>query len=826
MRSIKRVFALITLGFGLHFGQDALAQDALRAPAYPLITHNPNFSIWSMGDELNNSSPKHWTTADQGMLGLIKVDGEIYRFLGKEKKQYSSILPTSDEADYQLSYTETQPGNGWFLSDFDDQGWKSGKAPFTDQRKEGGTFWNTDELWLRREFDLDDVSALSKLNLKIRHDDNIMVYLNGEQIYELEGWIHRFSYVAIPKEVQQRLQEEDNVLAVHIKNTAGGRWLDVGLAEEKEIPAVKDIQTAPQKSVSLSATQTKYSFDCGGIGLDVTFTSPLLMDDLDLMARPISYITTATKSTDGNSHEVEVYLGVSSDIAVHQPYQEVAADQYSFGSLDIMKVGTTEQNVLGRKGDDVRIDWGHAYVAVSDHPQAKQWISTAQSALESIANATFRDKKLKGKSLVLNSLVNLGMVGDEKQEQVFLVGYDEETAIQLFGENLLPWWKTAAGGKFESQLVLASEDYPEVMGRCEAFDQQLHSEALKAGGQKYADMCVLAYRQAIAAHTLVEGPRGELLFLSKENNSNGSINTVDVTYPSAPLFLRYNPDLMEGMLNGIFFYSESGRWKKPFPAHDLGTYPIANGQTYGEDMPVEEAGNMLLLTAAIVHQENDAAYAKAHWEVLTLWAEYLRKSGFDPANQLSTDDFAGHLARNANLSVKAILALAAYGKMAGMQGMKEVEEDYITEARGMAKQWMKLAADGDHYSLAFERPGTWSQKYNLVWDEILDLGVFPEEVADKEVAYYLTKQEKYGLPLDSRKTYTKSDWVFWSASLADSHADFEALIDPMWKYANETANRVPISDWHETKDAHVMNFRARSVVGGYFIQLLYLRGAY
>lgn len=198
MKRIKKIIAIITLGFGLFTGQDALAQQALRAPAYPLITHNPNFSIWSMGDQLNNTTPKHWTTADHGMLGLIKVDGTTYRFLGKESKQYAHVLPTSDEASYQLYYTENRPENGWFLPGFNDDDWKKGKAPFTDQREEAGTLWNTDELWLRREFDLADLADLNKLNLKIRHDDNIEVYLNGEQVYTLEGWVHRFTYVEIP----------------------------------------------------------------------------------------------------------------------------------------------------------------------------------------------------------------------------------------------------------------------------------------------------------------------------------------------------------------------------------------------------------------------------------------------------------------------------------------------------------------------------------------------------------------------------------------------------------------------------------------------------
>jgi len=317
------------------------------------------------------------------------------------------------------------------------------------------------------------------------------------------------------------------------------------------------------------------------------------------------------------------------------------------------------------------------------------------------------------------------------------------------------------------------------------------------------------------------------MLFAKENFSNGDIATVDVLYPSAPFFLFFNPALLEAQVRPVLEYARLPRWKFPFAPHDLGRYPLADGQEYGggeltedDQMPVEESGNMLILGAALGQAQGDWHVAKEYWPEFTKWARYVREKGLDPENQLCTDDFAGHLAHNANLSIKAIEGLGAYAQMARGLGENAVADDYQAAAKKMATQWEEMARDGDHYKLAFDRPGTWSQKYNLVWDQLLGFDLFAPKVRETEIAFYLKHLNVYGLPLDNRADYTKLDWELWTATMTKNPSDFSALVDPIVKWVNETPTRVPLTDWYDTKNGKQVGFQARSVVGGVFVKAL------
>lgn len=802
----------------------------LRPPAYPLITHDPYFSVWSTTDKLTDSPTRHWTGKPQSLEGVLRVDGKAYQFLGAAPVRYRSVVATGESQPYTARYTLTQPAEGWQQPDFNDTAWRLAPGPFGDTPAARTRWANSetdkDGIYVRREFTYDGKTDPATLLLSLSHDDDVTIFLNGTEILHRTRYTREYITLPLSEAGQKALRTGKNLLAVHCVSPKGGSFIDVGMVTP--IPPDTPPATATQTAVVLSATQTQYTFTAGPVELQLNFLSPLLLDDLEVVARPVSYVTATVRSRDGQSHAVQLFVSASGMLATNTGAQLVVTQAGRTAGLQWLKVGTEEQPVLQKKGDNLRIDWGYAYLAAPEQAGGQLSAGPVSALKTAFINqgAIPAGKTATGlaQDQGLAVRLSLGMVGEKPVQKHLLLAYDDLYSVQYFGENLRAWWRRDGKTTMPALLQTAENDYTRLQEKSTAFDAQLRAEAEKAGGAQYADLCVLAYRQAIAAHKLVASPKGEVLFFSKENFSNGSIGTVDVTYPSAPLFLRYNNELARGLLRFIFEYSESGKWAKDFPAHDVGTYPLANGQTYSEDMPVEEAGNMVILTAASALADGNADFARQHWPTMTRWVGFLKRDGFDPANQLCTDDFAGHLARNANLSAKAIMGIAAYGKLAALLGDTKTADEHLALARDMARRWIAMDREPGadvHYALTFEKqPGSWSQKYNLVWDKLLNLNVFPAEVAKEEIAFYRTKQQRYGLPLDSRKTYTKSDWVLWTATMANTRTDFEALVAPIWQFANDTPTRVPLTDWHETTNARQVGFQARSVVGGYFIKLL------
>ena len=598
--------------------------------------------------------------------------------------------------------------------------------------------------------------------------------------------------------------------------------------EPRKLPALS------QTKVDVLPTHTVYQFEGAGIHVDLTFFTPALPGDLDTLSRPATYVTWQVHSLDSSGHKVSIYFDAGAEIAANTRDEPVLCSRYRLGDLDVLRAGTRRQPVLEKSGDDLRIDWGYLYVVAPTVSGSGNAVALRTEAMSSfiaggalpVADDLQTSQPYGQPNFVLAWTFDMGAVSAAPASRHLVIAYDDEFSIAYFERRLRPYWRRNGAGAAD-MLRAALHDYDALEKRAAKFDQSLVRDLETAGGEDYARLCALAYRQTLAAHKLVADLDGTPLFFSKENFSNGSVDTVDVTYPSSPFFLLFNTKLLEAQLRPILDYASLPRWRFPFAPHDLGRYPLANGQQYGggekteeDQMPVEESGNMLLMIAAMEKVNGNARFAEHYWPLLTKWAEYLKSKGLDPENQLCTDDFAGHLAHNANLSIKAILALAAYGKLAGSLGHSDIADEYEKLGRDYAKRWVQMDSDDGHFRLAFDSAGTWSQKYNLVWDTLLDLHLFPEEVVQKELAFYASRQNKYGLPLDNRADYTKIDWLTWTATLAKTKPEFEAIFDPAYKFADESPSRVPLTDWYDTKTALQKGFQARSVVGGMFIRML------
>ncbi len=575
---------------------------------------------------------------------------------------------------------------------------------------------------------------------------------------------------------------------------------------------------------SVQPTITKLEYRIDGADISLSFCTPLLLDDLEQMSMPVTMLKLET----GSDLPARAKVLLHDDICYNgMTHPEMAGNSAQDSGLRLAAMGKRQQNILGHSGDHICIDWGYAWM-VSD------------ASVSFSRQAGHYALKLEGEA--------------GKNPLWAVLAYDDMASICYFGVPTKAWY--ARNGRTIRDAIADTWEQRETLwSRCESFDRQLIHQAEELGGEDYAELICASYRQSISAHKLIAGEDGKPVFLSKENSSNGCIGTADVSYPSIPLFLLYNPELVRAMCRPILRFASYPVWPYDFAPHDVGRYPYACGQVYSlmnseesvcdpagpggvhfpyyllpqsaqvydphRQMPLEECGNMLLMLAAALKADGNLELIQEHLPLIERWAVYLEKNGRDPGEQLCTDDFAGHLAKNVNLALKAACGLGAYGLILERLGRADEGSDWKEKARRMAGEVCSQADRDDHTALTLDgSEESWSLKYNAVWDILLGLGLCEPQWYSRELKWYLSKTNSYGVPLDSRKTYTKSDWILWAAALGNDKEQLERFCAPVARYIRETPSRVPFSDWYETTDGRYVGFIARSVQGGIFMPLL------
>lgn len=607
----------------------------------------------------------------------------------------------------------------------------------------------------------------------------------------------------------ERLYDSDTILWCNIKKAMRGvvvidskRYRFMGLGDE---PIIE------QKSLDISALITHYTFENEKINLEVKFWTPLFIDDLTMLSTPCSFIECSSRSVDGESHKVSVEISLDKEFCYNKTPRPVTKCIKEHGSIRYAQMGNKIQKPLYMSGDGVSADWGYYCIYGEE----------------------------VGKSDIIQNSISAS--GNPDKRAIFVIAYDDIKSIEYMGKKYDGYYKQRFIN-IGNAIEYCVENYDNLLVRAERWCDTIVKDA-NAFSDDYAKLLIAAYRQILAGHKLIKNSNGEILYLSKECHSNGCINTVDVSYPAIPFFLIYNPKLIKGMMTGIFEFARTQAWKFEFAPHDIGTYPIANGQVYGcyqrydnqagkkniwkkktnvfnysSQMPVEECGNMLIMAYAHFVFSGDKSVIEENFDMLEKWAKYLVGAGIELENQLCTDDFAGHSEKNVNLAIKEIMGIAAFSKICDEMN---VQNDYFETAKEYAARLSSYSLDDGTLAFALNDKNTWSLKYNLVWDKLFGFNLFSEKLYKAESEKYKTKLNKYGVPLDYRKEFTKTDWMLWAATLDDGYENVNAFSKAILNYLAETDDEVCFSDWINTNTPKYHGFNHRTVQGGLWMPVLF-----
>ncbi len=606
-------------------------------------------------------------------------------------------------------------------------------------------------------------------------------------------------------------------------------------------PSIGDTDAAlAQTSLTVTATRSVFTLQGAGVQITLEYLSPVEPGDLERQSIPMAWVLVTAQSVDGASHGVSVYLDVSGEWLSGDPTQEFTwapvSVPSSAGTLQAWTMQLAEQQILTEIGD--RAQWGTIILATQQIPgltyqsgpseavraqfvQAGVLLDTDDTSYTSIEGDGYPS---------FGFAFDLGEVGTQPQTRQFSLGHVRTPLVSYLGKPLQPLW-TEYFSDWQEMLAFFHADLAGARQRANQLDAKVSSDARKVGGVEYEALCVLSLRQAYGGTELALGPDKLPWAFLKEISSNGDTSTVDVVFPASPVWIYLDPQYLSLLLRTIFAYADSGQWTDRFAPHDLGIYPTAYGWKHvlAEKMPVEESGNMLIMAAAYLRAAPGTTalvYLQENYTLLKRWADYLVATLPNVGLQNQTDDFAGEIAHSVNLALKGIVGVAAMGQIAEGCGESAEANHYRAKAKQFIAYWLKHAqAPGNrHLGLTYRRDGAWGNTYNAFPDALLGTGLVPESIAAEQAAFYRTKTNRLGLPLQTPHRYGKTDWQMWLAAWLHRYPISQELIEHVYRYANTAETRVPFCDLYDTVTGAqifgaAQGFRARPVQGGIFALL-------
>ncbi|KAH8646828.1 hypothetical protein BX600DRAFT_420703 [Xylariales sp. PMI_506] len=617
-------------------------------------------------------------------------------------------------------------------------------------------------------------------------------------------------------------------------------------ASIQSLPVLSSFRSAKPQSVVYDSQSSNYTFLAGPVLIKASFFSPVTPKDICRSSIPLSYLTTSVESLDGQTHDVQFYsdingawitddstatLNATTSASTLYSWSYHLATSYTFGELDqFPQWGNFTYNTspLGAK----------AFSFQSGYSTSLRFAFLQNHNLTNFVDGAFRGSGTR--EPIFAFAHDFGNVTEA--EVRYTIGSIQTPIMRYLYTggvaSLAPWWARCYGD-IPSLIAFHWNDYDAVAQLGADFEAQL-----KGDPEAYYSIVALSARQVMGAYVYAVPPSAtncgttssdddvEPLMFQKEISSDGNVNTVDVLYPATPFFLWANPEMLRYTLNPLMDNQENTFYPNGYCMHDLGSnFPNATGHVEGNDeyMPVEESGNLILMSYAYYKFSGNGDWIKAHYPLLKQFAQYLIQFSLVPAAQLSTDDFAGTLVNQTNLAIKGIVGLQAMHAVALIAGEADDAANFSATASEYYQQWEYFAINhdptGPHTVLAYEWRSSWGLLYNTYFDKLLNLGVVDAAVYAMQSAWYPKVSQLYGVPLDNRHHYTKSDWEIWTAATCEPETR-RLFVNGLAYWLNETTTQYPFTDLYETIDTgdyptvpNEVTFIARPVVGGHYALL-------
>lgn len=575
---------------------------------HTLLAMAPDFTIKvTEKDTLNKTYPCLRSGKIFPVTGILKVDGKSYRFLGGDSLRVSSLAPLSDgNLGWQGKYSYLFPGRGWEQRVYNDSLWNEGKGAFGSEngKFQAHTVWGAKNIYVRRHITIANKDDLKehKVYLRYVYDDQIKLYCNGEYLFGKETSLPQTGCYRLTDETVARINNGDNVLAAYGGNKEGTAFLDFGLYVENKTYA--DAQPAILKQTDIQATQTQFTFQCGDVELLIDFVSSSLSEKWDMTGWPVGFLSYQIHAEDEKEHTVEILF----DVDMEWLFGRSKTDSWCEQDWRFVK---SDSLYLAMEADESTFSSEDGHVILSQKLCAKNGDSGA-----------------------------------------LLIGYEEGQTLQYGGESLPPLWKKDGTGEVKELMKSVGDRCQELKEECDKLDCQWSVQAIKTGNKAFVGQILSSYRHFISSHRFVLSSENKILCFGD------TLGNIREAYESFPTLLYFNRiDWMKSLLDPIFEYSEDVHWVKKYPPYDIGLYPLINKQVKLDDNAVSVAADILMMTAVIVEVEQDFSYADAHWNLLCLWADYLRekmeKDVYPCEGLLNEDDER----------VKCVLGLMAYRKL-------------------------------------------------------------------------------------------------------------------------------------------------------------------